>query len=386
MRKGLLSFILTLSLLAVVFVGIPVLADEFTWDINPRIGLNPTDGFRLGGTFVFNNLLGQDEFKFFGDYGFKGKRFHGGYDYKFDVQNNRLYTSGYSDFFGRGIYKGETLWQAERLLNAGISRAERSGDDYYFGDFCLEYTDRAPQNNAGGILFDTGKDLTLKPTIFGSYGTYTGKVDLTYGMNTSVSDYNYLKGQVFLKKMFNLSSTDRISIAGEIGAMRGNYPAQQKFFLGSSENNFAPHFKAKFLSSMAGMVFADVYPPVLYLDGYDDNAFGGENMYVSKVEYQHRVLSVLDGTFRGFGKVYAVAGNAWTGSLSEGFKTPHAAIGVGFNMESAIFSAPNHEWFLGLNLAHGFGPDAALTVGIETGFNFSMNNTLFSSGYEDIEE
>lgn len=380
MKRRLYLYVLAVALIIILGAGMSAVAAKqpFKWSVLPKINHNKTEGWQLGIEAKLNNLFGQDEFSLGGDYAFATKTPYGFYTYKFDLKSNQFYSSGYKDFLTKGIYNNSILYQEEKFLNLGVTHVARSGENFYLTDLCVEYTDRASVDPA----FDSGKDLTIVPGIFGMYKGAIAKVNLTYGMDTKYSDYNYLKSQVLVKKNFDLTQKDRIVIGGELGAMRGNYPDLQQFYLGSSEFNFFPNFKTKALSSLGKVASADVLEPNIYLDGYEDNAFSGENMYTGKIEYQHRLFANAwkDLPAIPYGKVYFLAGNAWTGDLASGFTQPKMAVGLGVNVEHALIQAEtNHEWYLGFNIAKGFGEKSAVTVGFEAGMNFNLINQLFSN-------
>lgn len=387
MRRSSYIYILAVALILSLGVGVQVSAEKgpFKWSVLPKINHNKTEGWQLGVQATLSNMFGQDELALGGDYAFTSKKPYGFYTYKYDLKSNQFYSSGYSDFLSKGIYNGSVLQQEEKFLNLGITHVGKSDENFYLSDLCVEYTDRAPVD----LAFDSGKDLTIVPSIFGMYKGTVAKVNMTIGLNTGYSDYNYFKSQVMIKKNFDLTKNDRIILGGELGAMRGHYPDLQQFYLGSSEYNFFPYFKTKAVSSLNKVASVDSLEPGIYLDGYQDNAFSGENMYTGKIEYQHRLFA---NAWEGipavlYGKTYFLAGNAWTGNMATGFSKPNMAVGFGINLEHALIQAEtNHEWYLGLNIAKGFGEKSAVTVGFEAGLNFNLINQLYSNLQADDEE
>lgn len=349
----------------------------------PKISYNQMNGLRLGANLKLSHLLGtEDSLKIYGDYSLGDKTVHCGYAYKYIYNTTQFYTAGDADLLNKGVYDGTTLWQYEEYLNLGVSKATSVHGILNWFDVQLKYNMFQPDERFELVPFDGGKDLTIASQAFGYNKGWTWKENLTWGIRTRFSYFNYIKEQMLVKRAIDLSSKDRITLAGQLGFIRGAYPTLQQFYLGSSDYNILPNL-AQFTRTMGRVVNDQMMLPGVDLNGYIRNAFYGENSYVGKIEYQHKLYTSPNNMapFDCFGKVYVVTGNAWTGNLVDGFLKSNPAIGLGVNIESPAMNLikDQHEWYVGFNFAHGMGDKAALTVGLDAGLNFNFLNPIIQN-------
>lgn len=371
MKKG-KGIIFGIILLSVVFLGTgPILAQEdFFYDVNPRISYNPIEQFRLGAGITLNNLIGEDQLYFGTENAlFTTKDFSSLLTYLYTVDQNDFYFSLMDELRYQGVFDREGYYQRDQFISVGVTRQVMKHNYFYAADLMVKGENMIPSNQPASFEFDQGTDIGIYPSIFGTYQGYTGMLELAVGIPTQYSDYQYVKANGSVKKAFDLTQKDRFVVSTEVGYISGTYPAQKQFFLGSSEKDLFPNFTDKMIGKLSSLNEQSMTLPHVYLDGFQDHAFYGDKMYVAKLEYQRELLSNLevselsDGTYI-LGKVYTVFGDAWTGNVSEGFKNPHTAIGLGLQVEYPSIYPGMHISF---NLAQGIGDEAATTFGIEFG-------------------
>lgn len=348
----------------------------------PKISYNQINGWRLGSNFLFNHLWGEDTLAVYGDYSLGDKTAHLGYAYKYVHNSTQFYTIGDADFLKEGVFDGKSLWQWEKSLCLGVSQAVSDHGNLYWFDMKFKYYSFTPYQRLEDVPFERGKDLTFASQAFGYNKGYTWADNLTIGIPTSISDFKYMKEQLLVKKVFDLGSKDRITLAGQFGFISGTYPTLQQFYLGNSDYSIWPDF-ARIKKTVGKVVNDQVVLPKVELTGYISNAFYGGNSYVGKIEYQHKVCSfnLNSVPFACFGKAYVVTGNAWNGDLLDGFQQTHPAIGLGVNIEAPEIKGltDQHEWYVGLNLAKGVGEKSVLTWGFDIGLNFDIFQPIFQN-------
>ena len=353
---------------------------QFDLRLLPKVHYNPIECWRFGGVLNMQGLFGPDMMELWAEYSFKNQSLDSGFTYLYTIDNNFFYLNLYDDLHLQGFYGSKALWQRDLVKSIGFTSDEYSddGDGYYIADLMFRYWERMPANSPGGYTFDQGKDLAIYPTIFGSYQGYQGKFEMVYSFPSEISDYNYIRANALLKKGFDLTYKDRLVLTGEVGVIRGEYPFQQRFFLGSSPNNFVPNTVEKMLGVLGQTTKEAFTSPKLYLDGYLDNVFSGENMYLVKVEYQRKLwyknfVELIDVPFYLLGKAYVTFGDAWTGEISRGFEDPKTTVGIGLNIEPKYLEhLQDKEFYVGINLAHGLGDEAVTTIGFEVGTTIQL--------------
>lgn len=353
---------------------------QFDYKLLPKVHYNPIESWRFGGSLNLRGLLGPDLMELWAEYSFQKKSLDSGLAYLYVFGNNYFYINIFDDLNLQDFYETEAHWQRDIVKSLGITREEywEDEDAYYVADLMLRYWERNPANSPGEYTFDAGKDLAIYPMIFGSYQGYQGKLEIVYSFPSEISDYNYLRTNALLKKGFDLTYKDRVVLTGEVGAIRGEYPLQQQFFLGSSPMNFVPNTVEKLLGLLGQTTQEAFTAPKLYLDGYRDNVFSGENMYLVKVEYQRKLwyknfVESADIPFYLLGKVYVTFGDAWTGEIMRGFEDPKTTVGIGLNIEPKYLEyLKDKEFYVGLNLAQGLGNDATTTFGFEVGTSIQL--------------
>lgn len=344
---------------------------ESSVKLMPRIAYNPIEKWRFGLEVTAEDLLGPDRLRIYGDYSFAAKKVNGGLEYRYHFGLYSLFGAVASNTGSFGLFDNRPYFQHERSVMLGGSRSEIGDVYFYVADLRAKLVERNPYQLHADQGFEAGTDLYVQPTVYGVYQGYQGKLKLNYSIPTDISDYSYLKVNALVQKSVQLTSNGRLIIAGEAGVLQGNYPNQVRFAIGSSPSNIAPNFWSKILnlgekSEVSG-------EPFVYLQGYEDNAFRGRNMYVGRLEYQHRLFGKLPYGIYPVATVFTTFGNAFDGSWSEGLQNPKAALGVGFNIESVLESPGTQQnWYIGLHMAHGFGDKSAFTLGFETGMRFDL--------------
>lgn len=359
-------------MLIVVLLGTgPILAQEdFYFNFSPQITYNPIEEWRLGAGISLFNMLGEDELYLTTENAlFTTKDFSSMISYIYTVDHNDFYLCLMDELSYQGIFNRKGYYQRDQFISAGVTRQVFKHNYFYAADLMVKAENMIPAHQPASFEFDEGTDIAIYPSIFGAYNGYIGKLDLSVGIPTQHSDFQYIKANALVKKEFDLTRKDRFVISTEVGYLSGTYPAQKQFFLGSSEMNIFPNWKAKTIGNFSSFNGESMSVPEVPLDGFYDNAFYGDKMYVAKLEYQRDLLSnreipdMPNGMYV-IGKVYTVFGDAWTGSVSEGLKNPHTAVGLGLQVKYPSIYPDMH---FSLNLARGIGDEATTTFGVELG-------------------
>lgn len=346
---------------------------NFEYVLRPSIHYDPIEKFGLGGSLMMTGLLGPDHLNMFAAYSFSAQKINYGTLYLYRHGENFYYSNVINDLRYQGIYGGEAYYQDDKIVNLGVTHKNSYFFGKYLADLMLQYVEFDSQNHPGDHRFDSGRDLVIYPTLVGSYKDYLGKVEFAYGLKSEISDYEYWRVSGLLQKMFKITEKDKFIITTEVGMIDGDYPVQQQFFLGSSKFNLVPNTWQKLLGALAISYQKNFEPSRVYLDGYDDNAFFGDKMYACKCEYQHKLVTVVDEQPISFiGKIFAVFGNAWSGDIHAGLSDPKPALGLGLNITPDFDTSR----YVGINLAQGFHKKAAFTIGVEIGFDLSLDNYL----------
>ncbi len=338
---------------------------RFSFKIKPIICYNPVQNWVFGSQVFLSGLAGEDMLTGFLGYSFSKKSANIGLDYMYAHGSNYYYGDIFDIVEYKGIFGNEPYWQRSQGMNLGIMHEKYLLDGFYYVDLKVGYSNLEPANSPGGYVFDSGKDIRIMPTIIGSYNDFLGSLQISYGVPLESTDFDYIKVNTFLEKYFDISKTDQLILSTEIGTLRGNYPAQQRFYLGSSDMNITPNFKNKMLGFLNTYIDGLLMIPHVSLDGFEDNAFSGENMYSAKIEYQKNLFSY--DIVNLFGKAYLVSGNAWTGDIAEGFERPKTAVGIGLYLGFGDINQMNDDIGFGINLARGLNEKNAFTVGFEIG-------------------
>lgn len=340
--------------------------------VTPVIKHTPIEKWRLGLNLTMTHILGSDKMRLWGDYSFHAKTVNGGLEYCYKLGHNSFYGAWKSDTQSFGLFDQTSFYEHERSAVVGGSRTYFGDSYFYVADAHVKLIERNPYIlNGMDRGFDAGTDLYIQPTIFGAYQGYQGKLKLNYGIPTEISDYNYVKVDLLAQKGFHLTKKDQIIVAGEAGILRGKYPTQVEFNVGSGPGNITPNFWSKIFG--VGSTNGLYTEPVVYLHGYEDNALSGSNMFVGKVEYQRKLSTKMPFGVYPVAKVFTNFGNAFDGTWSEGIRNTKAALGVGMNLETALQSPGSEQnWYVGMNLAKGFGEKSVWTFGIDLGISLDL--------------
>lgn len=341
-------------------------------NVSPRVAYNAVEKWRVGLNVMTKYILGSDQLRVWGDYSFSTKHVNGALEYQYHLGVNNLYGSLMSNTRSFGLFDNTMYYQHERAAMLGGSRTYSDGSISFMVDLRAKLIERTPILFKGPDQgFETGTDLYIQPALIGAYKGYQGKLKLDYSIPTGISDYDYYKVNALIQKGFKLTSSDRLIVAGEAGILRGDYPKQVQFHLGSAPGNITPNFWSKIFG--VGQASELSGEPFVYLHGYEDNAFSGNNVYVGKLEYQRKLSSRMPYGVYPVAKVFATVGNAFDGSWSEGLHGAKAAVGVGLNLESVLENPSSEQnWYMGVNLAKGFGDKSAFTLGFDIGVNLDL--------------